>query len=42
VWTSLKSLNGCQFCSMLNSLIRDDARLTDDVADQVPPRDEPW
>ena len=42
MWTSLKSLNGREFCFMLNSLIRDDAKLTDEVADQVPPRDEPW
>ena len=42
VWTSLKSLDGREFCFMLNSLIRDDAKLTDEVADQVPPRDEPW
>jgi hypothetical protein len=39
VWTSLKSLNGREFCFMLNSLIRDDMKLTDEVADQVPPRD---
>jgi hypothetical protein len=42
VWTSLKSLNGREFCFMLNSLIRDDAKLTDEVADQVPPHDGPW
>jgi hypothetical protein len=36
VWTSLKTLNGREFCFMLNSLIRDDAKLTDEVADQVP------
>ena len=42
VWTSLKSLDGREFCFMLNSLIRDDAKLTDEVADQVPPRDGPW
>ncbi len=35
VWTSFKTLNGREFCFMLNSLIRDDARLTDEVADQV-------
>ena len=35
VWTSLKTLNGREFCFMLNSLIRDDAKLTDEVADQV-------
>jgi hypothetical protein len=39
VWTSLKSLNGREFCFMLNSLIRDDMMLTDEVANQVPPRD---
>jgi hypothetical protein len=42
VWTSLKSLNGREFCFMLNSLIRDDTKLTDEVADQVPPRNGPW
>ena len=36
VWTSLQTLNGREFSFMLNSLIRDDAKLTDDVADQVP------
>ena len=41
VWTSLKDLDGREFCSMLNALIRDDAQLTDEVADQVPTRDEP-
>jgi hypothetical protein len=35
VWTSLKALDGREFCSMLNALIRDDAQLTDEVADQV-------
>ncbi len=39
VWTSLKTLNGREFCFMLNSLIRDDAKLTDEVANQVPTRD---
>ena len=36
VWTSFKTLNGREFCFMLNSLIRDDATLTDEVAEQVP------
>ncbi len=36
VWTSMKTLNGREFCFMLNTLIRDDATLTDEVADQVP------
>jgi hypothetical protein len=35
VWTSAKKLDGREFCSIFNSLIRDDALLTDDVADQV-------
>ena len=39
MWTSLKSLDGREFCFMLNSLIRDDMKLTDEVANQVPPRD---
>ena len=38
VWTSLRDLDGREFCSMLNALIRDDAQLTDEVADQVPTR----
>jgi hypothetical protein len=41
VWTSMKDLDGREFCFMLNALIRDDAKLTDEVADQVPTRDEP-
>ena len=41
VWTSLKALDGNEFCSMLNALIRDDAQLTDTVADQVFTRDVP-
>jgi hypothetical protein len=36
----MKTLNGrerkTEFCFMLNSLIRDDATLTDEVAEQVP------
>jgi hypothetical protein len=39
VWTSLKTLNGREFCFMLNSLIREDAKLTDEVANQVLTRD---
>ncbi len=42
VWLSYNTLNGRKFCEMFNSLIRDDAKLTDEVADQVPTRDEPW
>jgi hypothetical protein len=35
VWTSQRQLNGREFCSVFNELIRDDALLDDDVADQV-------
>ena len=35
VWTSLKALDGREFCSMLSALIRDDAQLTDEVPDQA-------
>jgi hypothetical protein len=35
VWTSVKVLDGREFCFMLNELVRNDALLDDDVADQV-------
>ncbi len=35
VWTSDKVLNGHEFCFILNELVRDDAMLTDKIADRV-------
>ena len=35
MWTSLRQLNGREFCSIFNELIRDDPLLDDRVADQV-------
>ncbi len=35
VWTSQKQLAGREFCSIVNELIRTDALLTDEVADQL-------
>ena len=35
VWTSQKQLQGREFCSILNELIRTDALLTDKVADRL-------
>ena len=35
VWTSQKKLAGREFCSIVNELLRTDALLTDEVADQL-------
>jgi hypothetical protein len=32
VWTSANALNGCEFCSIFNALLRDDERLDDELA----------
>jgi len=35
VWTSVKELDGREFCFILNELVRNDLLLTDDIADRV-------